>query len=109
MNKQWKEKYTQLVKQTNKIEEISKEKNPSILNNKVSNYLNDIITTYKNNNELNEKQKAELRIKIKEVSLGITSLRTMLVTMPDNANKKLIAKNISVFSAKLAEITSGTG
>jgi len=109
MNKQWKEKYTQLVKQSNKIEEISKEKNPSILNNKVSKYLNDIISTYKNNNELNEKQKAELRIKTKEVSLGITSLRAMLITMPDTANKKLIAKNVSTFSAKLAEITSGTG
>ncbi len=109
MNKQWKDKYTQYVKSSSKIESISNEKNPVNLNNKIKSSLADIISTYKNNDgELNEKQKAELRVKIQEVSKGLANLNTYVFTMPDNKYKTTIMNNIPVFAAKLAEITSGT-
>ena len=107
MNKLWRDKYTKLVKETKWIAELSNINDPVELNGKISQYLKEVLNTYKNNNKPNEEQKAELRIKIKEISEWLKKLVILLQSMQLWNNKTIIEKNIPIFGSKLAEITSG--
>lgn len=109
MNKIRKEKYTDLVRSKKNIKEISKIEDPKELSTQIGVYLDEIIKTYKDNNEVDEEQKAEQRIKIREVSLWLQSLSKMQNAMPEGEAKNALQKTIQKYSATLAEITSGTG
>ncbi|MDR3168554.1 MAG: hypothetical protein LBU27_02065 [Candidatus Peribacteria bacterium] len=73
MNKLWKEKYTDLVKEQKNIAEISKETDINKLSSSIDTYFTEIQTLLKKT-YLNESEKAEVRIKKREISKALPLL-----------------------------------